>query len=145
MIAKTLKRYVWVLCAFCAFQIPTNSFAQCLVEEAAEAAYNQQLEVIQATAVDVESIFSGPSSCISTELLTQFDLSSLIIDPLGLITGQVTNTITNAIQSAQQQICQAINEKISATVNNVHGTITTYRGTLNNDLQNVLQTGWDFP
>lgn len=143
--ARYLRIWIAALCAAFALQVPTQANAQCLVEDAATAAYEEQLEVIRSAAVDVESIFSGPASCVNTNILDQFDLSNLIIDPLGLVTNAVTNAVSTAIQQAQQQVCQAINAKITGTVNQVQGTITSYRGGLNNQLQNVLQSGWSLP
>lgn len=121
---------------------PTLGTAQCLVEDAANAAYQEQLKAIGTATPDVESIFSGPASCVNTDLLDQFDLSNLIPDPLGLVTDAVTDAVTNAIQNAKQQVCQAINEKVTGTINDVQGTITDHRGTLSVELQNVLQNGW---
>lgn len=117
--------------------------AQCIVDEAAQAALDRQVEVIRATAVDVEAIFSGPNSCINPDLLNSFDLSNLIIDPLSLVTGAVTDAINNAINDAKTQLCEAINTKINDTIGSVNGAITAHSSTLSGELDGILQNGWE--
>lgn len=120
-----------------------SASAQCIVDDAAQAALDRQVEIITASAVDVESIFTGPNSCINPDLLNSFDLSNLIIDPLGLITGAVTDAINNAINDAKAQVCAAINDQINGTIGEVNGAITASNSLLSTDLQGILQNGWD--
>lgn len=117
--------------------------AQCIVDEAAQAALDRQVEIITASAVDVESIFTGPNSCINPDLLNSFDLSNLIIDPLSLVTGAVTDAINNAINDAKAQVCAAINDQINGAIGNVNGAITAHSSTLSTELDGILQNGWD--
>jgi len=69
----------------------------CLVTEAAQAALDQQIAIIKASATDIESIFSGANSRISPGPLNGFDLSGMITDPLSLLKSTITNRIKGTI------------------------------------------------
>jgi hypothetical protein len=123
------------------------AFAQeasdCLVTEAAQAALDRQLAIIESSAVDVEDIFSGPDSCINADIMNSFDLSNLIIDPMSWVSGSVTDALTDAISDAKTQVCEAIQDKIDDTVGSVSSAISDHSSTLSGELDGILQSGWD--
>lgn len=125
--------------------IAGSAFAaeDCLVTEAAQAALDRQMAIIESSAVDVEDIFSGPDSCINPDIMNSFDLSGLILDPLSWVSGSVTDAISGAITDAKQQVCQAIQDQIDDTVGNVNGAITDHSSSLSSELDGILQSGWD--
>jgi hypothetical protein len=117
--------------------------AECIVDDAAQAALDRQVEIIKASVVDVEDIFTGPNSCISPDLLNSFDLSNLIIDPLSLVTGAVTDAINSAISDAKSQACAYINDQVNGTIGDVNSAISDANSQLSSELGSVLQNGWD--
>lgn len=124
--------------------VATSAVAQdCIVEEAAQAALDRQVAIIESAAVDVEDIFSGPDSCINPNLLDSFDLSNLIIDPMSWISGSITDAIADAIADAKTQVCQAIQDQIDDTIGSVTGAIDDHSSTLTSELDGILQNGWD--
>lgn len=137
---STVKRASWATLFVLAAHAAQ---AQCIVDDAAQAALDRQVEIIKSSAVDVEDIFTGPSSCINPDLLNSFDLSNLIIDPLSLVTGAVTDAINNAINDAKSQICQAIQGTIDDTVGSVNTAISDHSSTLTSELDGILQNGWE--
>jgi len=137
---STLKRGFWAT----VFVLTAHSVqAQCIVDDAAQAALDRQVEINKSSAVDVEDIFTGPSSCIDPNLLDSFDLSNLIIAPLSLVTGAVTDAINNAINDAKTQVCQAIQGTIDNTVGSVNTAISDHSSTLTSELDGILQNGWE--
>lgn len=137
---SVVKRAFWATLFIVAAH---SAQAQCIVDDAAQAALDRQVEIIKSSAVDVEDIFTGPSSCINPDLLNSFDLSNLIIDPLSLVTGAVTDAINNAINDAKTQVCQAIQGTIDDTVGSVNTAISDHSSTLTSDLDGILQNGWE--
>lgn len=123
--------------------VAQGAFAQCIVDDAAQAALDRQVEIIRSSAVDVEGIFSGPGSCINPDLLNSFDLSNLIFDPLSLVTGAVTDAINTAINDAKAQVCAAIDGKINDTIGFVNTAIGDHSSTLSSELDGILQNGWE--
>lgn len=123
--------------------VAQGAFAQCIVDDAAQAALDRQVEIIRSSAVDVEGIFTGPGSCINPDLLNSFDLSNLIFDPLSLVTGAVTDAINTAINDAKAQVCAAIDGKINDTIGFVNTAIGDHSSTLSSELDGILQNGWE--
>lgn len=117
--------------------------AGCIVEDAAQAALDRQLAIIEETAVDVEEIFTGPESCINGDLLSSFDLSNLIPDLSGLMTGSITDAISSQIANARTQVCAAINDSIADAIGGVQSAITDQSSQLSQELRTILDDGWN--
>lgn len=117
--------------------------ATCLVEDAAKAALERELALIEAMAIDPADSFSaGSNSCISTDILSSFDLSSLIPDLSGMLSGFAFDSIDGIIAQAQQQACRAIDDAISDSIGQATSAVTSFNSTLSGDLQNILSNGW---
>ena len=76
----------WGIVAAGSLSLAWPASAQCLVQDAAQAALERELELIEALAVDPADSFKGPDGCVNMDILTSFDLSTLIPDLTGLLT-----------------------------------------------------------
>ncbi|WP_234053736.1 MULTISPECIES: hypothetical protein [unclassified Xanthobacter] len=112
----------------------------CLVTQAADAAVQRQIHMIDAAKVNPAQFFSGSGSCISAALMGSFDLSNLIPDLAGLVYSGVTSAITSAIASAQQQVCSALNSQMSELISNINSTNTCFTSGLSAKLAAILGT-----
>jgi hypothetical protein len=124
------------------FALPGVAQESCLVEEAAQAALQREIELIKATATDVESTFNGPNGCINTDIFNDFDLSVAIPDLAGMLSSATTNLITDAINNARSQVCQAINDQVEGVVGNARGTVSDFNsGSLTNCAESWTTVG----
>lgn len=142
---------VTMLCAAVAVSASAGvAFAQtaptgggnCMVEQAAQAALDREIKLIEALAVDVEGTFNGPQGCIDASIFQQFDLSKFIPNGTAFLSGAATELITTAIQSAKDKVCQKINDKITDAVGTAQGTISNFSSGLTDELSSVLDNGW---
>lgn len=117
---------------------PAEAANQCIVQDAADAAVQRQIALIDAAKVDPASFFAGPNSCINADLLKQFDLSNLIPDLAGWLTSAVTDAISNAITAAQQQVCNVMNEQLQNAVSAINSQMSAFQGTLTSPLNAAL-------
>lgn len=115
----------------------------CLVEQAAKAALDREIQLIKATATDVEATFNGPDGCIDGSIFNDFDLSMAIPDLAGMLTSISTNFIQDAIQNAKNKVCKQINDQIQDVVGNASGAVSTFNSGLSDELRGVLDNGWD--
>lgn len=121
----------------------TGAFAQdCLVEEAAQAALDREIELITELAADPEESFSGPESCINADIFNSFDLSIAIPDLAGLLTSFSTDLITAAIADAQAQACRAIGDAVDDAVGGASSVVASFNDTLSDELADILDNGW---
>lgn len=137
---KTTKSFL--LAGTLAFATVGPALAQCLVVDAAEAALERELELIEALAVDPANSFRGPDSCVNMDLLTSLDLSILIPDIAGMITTGAIDALTGIIQDAQTQVCRQINDAIEGTVGTATSTVANFNSGLTDELNSVLTNGW---
>lgn len=117
--------------------------AQCIVEEAAQAALDREIALIEALATDVDEIFNGPNGCIDASIFQEFDLSIAIPDLAGMLTSAATNLITDAINAAQTKVCQEINNAIDGTIGEAQTVVNNFSSGLSDELQNALDNGWE--
>ena len=115
----------------------------CLVEQAAQAALQREIELIKATATDVESTFNGPNGCIDSAIFDDFDLSMAIPDLAGLLSSISTDFIQNAINSAKSKVCRQINDQITDVVGSARDATSTFNSGLSDELRGILDNGWD--
>ncbi|WP_395675544.1 hypothetical protein [Inquilinus sp.] len=90
--------------------------AQCAVSQAADAALQREIELLDSLKVNPADFFSGAKSCIDSSLLRTFDVSSIIPDPLGLVkmlTDQMGQDVLNA---AKQKVCDVLNDQLGNAV-----------------------------
>ena len=116
--------------------------AQCLVQDAAQAALERELKLIEALAVDPADSFRGPDSCVNMDMLTSLDLSVLIPDLTGSITSFSFDAINGLIADAQAQVCRQIQDAIDGAVGDATSAVANFNSGLTDELSSVLTNGW---
>lgn len=116
--------------------------AQCLVQDAAQAALERELQLIEALAVDPADSFRGPDSCVNMDMLSSLDLSTLIPDLSGLLTSFSFDAINGVISNAQAQVCRQINDAITSSIGDATAAVTNFNSGLTDELSGVLSNGW---
>ena len=117
---------------------PAAAAVGCVVEQSAQAALQRQLAIIDASKTNVSSFFSGPNSCISSGLLSSFDLSNLIPDLAGFLQNGLTNLYRTALDQAKQQVCRVVNGQIQQVVGQINSASNGYRSMLGGDLSSLM-------
>lgn len=115
-----------------------SSAATCGVEQAAQAALQRRLAVIDAAKVNPSEFFTGANSCISPDLLKSFDLSQMIPDLAGFLSGGIQNIAQQAINAAKQQVCEVLNEQINSVIGKINDTTSSFNSGLSGDLAGIL-------
>ena len=106
----------------------------CLVRQAADAAVQRQIALIDAAKVNPSSFFNGPNSCIAGDLLRRFDLSNLIPDLSGFLTSGATSLISSVIDAAKRQVCQILDDQLRDTIRSINQQMGGYQNSLSGDL-----------
>lgn len=119
----------------------TTGADDCLVSQAADAAQQRQLAMLDAAKINPQDFFSGPQSCISSALLQNFDLSNFIPDLAGMLTGGIGNMISSVINQAQQQVCSILNSQIRDVVQQMNSVSGQFDSSLSGQLRGVLGSG----
>ena len=131
---------VGVLAAGMALAPPAAAAGDCVVQQSAQAALQRQLAIIDASKTNVSSFFNGPNSCISSGLLTSFDLSQLIPDLAGLLQNGLTNLYRTVLDQAKQQVCRVVNGQIQDVVGRINSVRGQYQSTLGGNLAGLMGT-----
>ena len=108
--------------------------SNCLVRQAADAAVQRQIALIDAAKVNPSAFFNGPNSCIAGDLLKRFDLSNLIPDLSGFLTGAAQNLISSVIDQAKRQVCQILDNQLRDTIGSINQQMGGYQNSLSGDL-----------
>lgn len=106
----------------------------CLVRQAADAAVQRQIALIDAAKVNPSSFFNGPNSCIAGDLLKRFDLSNLIPDLSGFLTSAATSLISSVIDAAKRQVCQVLDDQLRETIRSINQQMTSFQSSITGDL-----------
>lgn len=140
MITRKIHTFAATLALSAALAGPVA--AQCLVQDAAQAALERELALIEALAVDPADSFRGPDSCVNMDMLSSLDLSTLIPDLSGLLTSFSFDAINGLISDAQTQVCRQINDAISGSIDDATAAVTQFNSGLTSELSGVLTNGW---
>ncbi|MCV9909566.1 hypothetical protein OIV19_18355 [Brucella sp. HL-2] len=116
----------------------TSGGASCGVEAAADAALQQQIALIDAAKVNVPDFFSGPNSCINTNLLQSFNLSNMIPDLAGFFQGNVQGITQNLLNQAKQQVCKLLDDQLQKTLGNMQQAVGKVNSSVGTDLASLL-------
>lgn len=106
----------------------------CLVRQAADAAVQRQIALIDAAKVNPSSFFNGPNSCIAGDLLKRFDLSNLIPDLSGFLTGAAQNLISSVLDAAKRQVCQILDDQLRDTIRSINQQMGSLQSSISGDL-----------
>ena len=110
----------------------------CIVQQSAQAALQRQLAIIDASKTNVSSFFNGPNSCVSSGLLSSFDLSQLIPDLAGLLQNGLTNLYRTVLDQAKQQVCRVVNGQIQDVVGRINSVRGQYQSTIGGNLAGLM-------
>lgn len=110
---------------------------QCGVVQAADTALQQQIALIDAAKVNVPDFFNGANSCINNNLLQSFDLSNMIPDLAGLMSGS-GGIVQNLMNAAKQQVCNILNEQLQKTISKLSGALGNFNSTLSGEMSGIL-------
>ena len=122
-----------------ALAVPAPAHAQstgnnCLVRQAADAAVQRQIALIDAAKVNPSSFFNGDKSCIAGDLLKRFDLSNLIPDLSGFLTSAATNLVQSVIDQAKRQVCQILDDQLRDTIGSINRQMNSFQSSITGDL-----------
>jgi hypothetical protein len=93
--------------------------SECPVSQAADAALQREIQLLDGLKVDPADFFSGAKSCIDSSLLQTFDVSSIIPDPLGLVRALTDQLGQNVLNAAKQKVCDVLNDQLGSAVGNM--------------------------
>ncbi|WP_244749144.1 hypothetical protein [Methylobacterium indicum] len=106
----------------------------CLVRQAADAAVQRQIALIDAAKVNPSSFFNGPNSCIAGDLLKRFDLSNLIPDIQSAVTGEAIRAVTSLLDQAKRQVCQILDQQLMNTIGSINSQMRSFQSSISGDL-----------
>lgn len=115
-----------------------STAATCGVEQAAKAALERRLAVIDAAKVNPSEFFTGANSCISPDLLKSFDLSMMIPDLAGFLSGSIQQIAQQAINQAKQKACDVLNDQINSVIGKINDSTSSFNSGLTGDLAGIL-------
>ncbi|MBZ6078928.1 hypothetical protein [Microvirga puerhi] len=110
----------------------------CSIQQASDAALQQQIALIDAAKVNVPEFFTGANSCINPNLFKSFDLSSLIPDAAGFLQGGLAGTAENLLNQAKTQLCGVLNEQMNKLLGRLRSTITDFSSSIGSELSSIL-------
>jgi hypothetical protein len=108
--------------------------SNCLVRQAADAAVQRQIALIDAAKVNPSAFFNGPNSCIAGDLLKRFDLSNLIPDLSGFLTGAAQGLIGSVIDAAKRQVCQILDDQLRDSIRSINQQMGSFQSSVSSDL-----------
>ncbi|WP_245239820.1 hypothetical protein [Methylobacterium variabile] len=106
----------------------------CLVRQAADAAVQRQIALIDAAKVNPQSFFTGQNSCIAGDLLKRFDLSNLIPDIQSVVTNAAINAFSGVMDAAKRQVCQILDSQLQNTISSINRQMGSFQSSIGGDL-----------
>lgn len=107
--------------------------ADCAINAAAQKAVNDRIMMIGMTSPDPGKYFNAgsPDSCLGNMSIANLDLSKLIPDPMGLVSGGLDSVIDGLKKAAIGAGCAAVRNSMGDTINKYNSAIGTINGDLN--------------
>ena len=133
---KRIILAIWMLITAAACS--AASAQDCLVKQAADAAVQRQIAMLDAAKVNPSEFFSGANSCISPMLLQKIDLSKFIPSVQDFLSSGAQSMINNLIQQAQAQVCQILNQQLSNLVSRINSAGSSFQSQLGSQLAGLL-------
>lgn len=115
-------------------QTSTPSAGNCIVQQAANAAVQRQIALIDAAKVNPSSFFNGANSCVAANLLQSINLSNLIPDLSGFLTSAAQGIINGVIDAAKRQVCQILDQQLYETIGSINSSMMSYQSGLPSSL-----------
>lgn len=141
---RTAVLAIAVLGSFAALsqrQARAQTAEDCIVQQAADAALQRQIAMIDAAKVNVPEFFSGANSCINPNLLQSFDLSMAIPDLAGFLQNGIIGLAQQALDQAKQQVCSVLNSQLSGLIGGLKGAIRNYESKVGQELAGIVSQG----
>lgn len=135
VLASVLALSISVWCCGSVWAATAND---CLVTQAADAAVQRQLQMIDAAKVNPADFFSGANSCISPQLMQSFDLSRFIPDLAGLLSGNIDGLLSSVLNAAKNQVCSVLNEQLSQVLQKLNTSGASFDSSLSGQLRSIL-------
>jgi hypothetical protein len=110
----------------------------CGITEAADAAIQRQIALLDAAKVDSSEFFNGANSCLGSNLLDSLDLSNLIPTSFDFLGGAADQLINGLIQRAQQQVCQVLNDQLQKVVGNINNNMFQFESVMGGQMNELL-------
>ncbi|MFY9294908.1 MAG: hypothetical protein WAP03_30125, partial [Methylorubrum rhodinum] len=111
-----------------------STSTNCLVQQAANAAVQRQIALIDAAKVNPSAFFNGPNSCVAANLLQSINLSNLIPDLSGFLTSAAQGIINGVIDAAKRQVCQILDQQLYETIGSINQSMMGYQSSLPSSL-----------
>lgn len=110
----------------------------CGITQAADAAVQKQIALLDAAKVDSSEFFNGANSCLGSNLLDSLDLSNLIPTSFDFLGGAADKLINDLIQKAQQQVCQVLNDQLQKVVGKINNNMFQFESVMGEKMQELL-------
>lgn len=111
-----------------------STSTNCLVRQAANAAVQRQIALIDAAKVNPSAFFNGPNSCVAANFLQSINLSNLIPDLSGFLTSAAQGIINGVIDAAKRQVCQILDQQLYETIGSINQSMMGYQSSLPSSL-----------
>ncbi|NSX94410.1 hypothetical protein [Agrobacterium tumefaciens] len=121
---------------------PSPALAQassgCGITQAADAAVQRQIALLDAAKVDSSKFFNGANSCLGANLLDSLDLSNLIPTSFDFLGGAADQLINGLMQKAQQQVCQVLNDQLQNVVGKINTNMFQFDSLMGGQMNDLL-------
>lgn len=120
---------------------PSPASAQasgCGITQAADAAVQRQIALLDAAKVDSSEFFNGANSCLGANLLDSLDLSNLIPTSFDFLGGAADQLINGLMQKAQQQVCQVLNDQLQKVVGKINTNMFEFDSLMGGQMNDLL-------
>lgn len=103
------------------------------LQKAMSAALNNNVRLVAETSIDPGKYFDAgsPDSCLGNLSTANIDLSKLISDPMGMLTGGVDSMIDGLKKAALGAACTAARNSVGDTISKFNAVMSTINGDLN--------------
>lgn len=138
-IQATIAGFVIAGAAFVSAPAPAAANTSgCGITQAADAAVQRQIALLDAAKVDSSEFFNGANSCLGSNLLDSLDLSNLIPTSFDFLGGAADQLINGLIQKAQQQVCQVLNDQLQKVVGKINQNMFQFESAMGGQMNELL-------
>lgn len=123
---------------FAASPASAQGASGCGITQAADAAVQRQIALLDAAKVDSSEFFNGANSCLGANLLDSLDLSNLIPTSFDFLGGAADQLINGLMQKAQQQVCQVLNDQLQKVVGKINNNMFQFDSVMGGQLNELL-------
>ncbi|OCJ11449.1 hypothetical protein A6U87_27280 [Rhizobium sp. AC44/96] len=129
---------VWAAVAMASPAAAQGAGGGCGITQAADAAVQRQIALLDAAKVDSSEFFNGANSCLGSNLLDSLDLSNLIPTSFDFLGGAADSLINGLMQKAQQQVCQVLNDQLQKVVGKINTNMFQFDSVMGGQMNELL-------